>query len=67
MKCPTLWHLQFLLWHAANNMREFKVNEETSVFVPARPLGYPSLWHRFKCAWLVFTGRADVVTWPYGQ
>lgn len=34
---------------------------------PARPLGYPSLRHRFRCAWLVFTGKADAVIWPEGQ
>ena len=28
-------------------------------WVPARPIGYPSLWHRLKAAWLVFTGTAD--------
>jgi len=33
-------------------------------WVPARTEGYPSVWHRFKCAWLVFTGRADALTWP---
>ena len=31
---------------------------------PARPLGYPSFRYRLKAAWLVFTGRADAVTWP---
>ena len=33
-------------------------------FLPARSLGYPSLWSRFRCAWMVFTGRGDVLLWP---
>jgi hypothetical protein len=45
------------------------VNGGTSVGIggkwyPARPLGYYSLRSRLKCAWLVFTGQADAVTWP---
>ena len=36
-------------------------------WVPARPTGYPSHWHRCKAAWLVFTGKADAVTWEGGQ
>jgi hypothetical protein len=31
-------------------------------WVPARPLG--GLQSRFKLAWMVFTGRADVLHWP---
>ena len=33
-------------------------------WVPARPLGFYSLWHRIRCAWLVFTGKADALKWP---
>lgn len=33
-------------------------------WVPARPLGYASWRHRWKAAWLVFTGRADALVWP---
>lgn len=32
--------------------------------VPARPLGPSFRWQRTKAAWLVFTGRADALTWP---
>lgn len=32
--------------------------------VPARPLPYETLLGRFKAALLVFTGRADALTWP---
>ena len=30
----------------------------------ARAIGYFSLAHRLRCAWLVFIGRADAVVWP---
>lgn len=33
-------------------------------WVPARSHGYASFFHRVRCAWLVFTGRADALTWP---
>lgn len=36
-------------------------------YVPARPLGYYSLWWRFKCAWWIFTGKYDLLKWPEGQ
>jgi len=34
-------------------------------WVPARPYGWQGLLlrHRLRCAWLVFTGRADVLQW----
>ena len=33
-------------------------------WVPARALGWQSWTMRWKAAWLVFTGRADALTWP---
>jgi hypothetical protein len=33
-------------------------------WVPARALGYASIGQRIKAAWLVFTGKADALTWP---
>lgn len=33
-------------------------------YVPARPLGWTSWPMRLKAMWMVWTGRADVVTWP---
>jgi hypothetical protein len=29
----------------------------------ARMVGYSSLLHRIKCAWLVFREKADIVIW----
>lgn len=34
---------------------------------PCRPLGYPSLRYRLRAAWLVLTGKGDVVIWPGNQ
>jgi hypothetical protein len=36
-------------------------------YVTARPVGLQTVFGRFHCAWLVFTGRADALTWPGGQ
>lgn len=30
---------------------------------PARPIGIDGIFRRFKLAWKVFTGKADVLTW----
>jgi len=32
-------------------------------WVPARSEGYPSLIHRLKATWLVFSGKADAITY----
>ncbi len=32
-------------------------------WVFARPIGYISLLHRIKCAYLVFQGKADIIKW----
>ena len=32
---------------------------------PARPEGLYSIKSRFRLAWEVFTGRADVLRWPH--
>lgn len=37
------------------------------VLIPARGIGYATLRQRFKCAWLVFTGKADALVWPGDQ
>jgi hypothetical protein len=48
----------------AVNIVDFKGEQN---WVPARPTGYASIRNRFKCAWLVFTGKADALIWPGGQ
>ena len=32
-------------------------------YVPARPVGYASFFHRIKMTWAVFTGKADALFW----
>lgn len=41
-----------------------QINER---WVPARPEGYCSLRSRLRHAWMVFTGKGDVLIWPEGQ
>ena len=33
------------------------------LWVPARPVGYPSWRSRIRLAWAVFTGKADALFW----
>jgi hypothetical protein len=61
-QAPNLYTLYNLL-HDRHNNSAF-INGK---WIPARPLGFYSLSHRIKLAWTVFTGKADVVTWPEGQ
>lgn len=63
MKYPTVWTLGQLATYANNGVQA----EINGRWVPARPEGYATLRHRIKCAWLVFTGKADAVRWPEGQ
>lgn len=65
-KSPTLYTL-FSLLHERYSVSA-QINGK---WVPARPLpfyyGLYSVVHRLKLSWMVFTGKADVVTWPEGQ
>jgi len=59
-----LWRLGDLIASA----RELTMSPaHGSPYVPCRPLGHASLKYRLRAAWMVFTGRADVVIWPHGQ
>ena len=60
-RCPSLFTLQGLL-KAADGQCQAGLPDGR--WVPARPRGFQSRKMRFRCAWLVFTGRADAVTWP---
>lgn len=33
-------------------------------WVPARPIGFQSIWERFRATWLVWSGQADALIWP---
>lgn len=60
---PTLWRLEDLLRTAA----QVGASVDGKTYYPARPLGFMSIGNRIRCAWAVFTGRADAVIWPGGQ
>jgi len=46
------------------NIRYMQDGKEQSIWLPARPLGYPSLRNRVAAAYAVFSGKADAVRWP---
>lgn len=59
-KAPSLYNIETMVPFAIT----CKINNK---WVPARPLGLYSLRNRLKLAWMVFTGKADALTWPGGQ
>lgn len=71
MEYPAIYNLEELPVARNDNLasvqRNCTLKEIGGKWVPARPLGYPSLRQRLKAAWMVFTGRADAVVWPGGQ
>lgn len=62
MKAPSIIKLDNLL--TTSHSTKVEINGK---WVPARPIGYPGLKHRFKCAWLAFSGKCDLVKWPKNQ
>ena len=62
-KCPNVWRLKDLIITA----NELSTEIEKGKWVQARPMGAFGFRHRCRAAWLVFTGRADAVTWPNNQ
>jgi len=67
-KYPSLYTLNELMAmgdpHSSEPKTAVQINGE---WVPARFLGYPSIFRRIKLGWMVFTGKADAFTWPSGQ
>jgi hypothetical protein len=61
-KFPTIWTLGGLMKSAGESVISID-----GLRVPCRPIGPSWLSNRIKAAWLVFTGKADVVIWPEGQ
>jgi hypothetical protein len=62
---PRLYTLrQLLATSGVNEGERVRIGKE---WVPARPLGYGGIFRRVKLAWMVFTGKADAVTWPGNQ
>jgi len=59
----TFWDVRDLVKSAAQTGRQITLAGK-AYWVPARPLGWTDWPHRFKAIWMVWTGRADIVTWP---
>ncbi len=59
---PNAWQLDDLVKHAVSGGVQCGLPDGR--WVPARPLGFYGLRSRLRCAWDVFTGRADAVYWP---
>jgi hypothetical protein len=59
----TIWDVRDLVKHTNGCATEIKLCG-VSDWVPARPLGWTSVSERLRAMWLVWTGCADVVTWP---
>ena len=64
MKYPNIISVRSIIENANQNMARVP---HGMAWVPVRAYGYPSLGQRFKAAWLVFTGKADALTWEKGQ
>lgn len=64
MKYPNILSARWFTTEATQNLTCVPPG---MAWVPARPVGYPAFWHRCKAAWMVFTGKADAVTWEVGQ
>ncbi len=60
MSAPTIYRPEVVA-----NMLSVKCQLPDGRWVPCRPEGWwgLSLRLRLRCAWLVFTGRADVLVW----
>ena len=62
-KAPSLLRLADLV----HDYRCQVETEDGGIWVPARPLGFYSIWSRLKLSWMVFTGKADALLWPGDQ
>jgi hypothetical protein len=59
---PALYSAYGLFTMIKNDMWSDQKSVTDYGYVPARPLG--GMHSRLKLAWMVFTGRADVLHWP---
>lgn len=57
---PNIWTTRSLVDHINNGVQCMFPDGRIA---PSRPLGLDNFPARFKAAWLVFTGKADAVTW----
>lgn len=61
MNTPTIWTPGEVAQHVKETAKEISPGK----WVPCRTLGYQGLclFMRLKRAWMVFTGKADVLIW----
>lgn len=61
MKTYSLWTLLQMREYLKNPPLETKPEE--GFWWPAKPVRYISKWNDLKLAWLVFTHKAEAITW----
>lgn len=50
--------------HTVESIRNYNTATEIKgKWIPARPIGLYGLKNRIRCAWYVFTGKADALFW----
>jgi hypothetical protein len=49
--------------HADDLVKEWPFHGKNGEWFMARPLPMYTIFERWKCAWLVFTGQADALLW----
>lgn len=64
MKYPNIVSVRSIIESANQNMTRVPVG---MAWVPTRACGHASFCSRIKAAWMVFTGKADALTWEKGQ
>jgi hypothetical protein len=64
-RAPNIWTVNRLKKWVDNS--EVQRQQPNGQWVPARPYGFYSFKSRFRAAWLVFTGKADALTWDGDQ
>lgn len=62
-RAPNVWKLRDLI----ASTDTIHVSRDGHHYYPGRPIGLDTIGNRVRCAWMVFTGRADAVIWPEGQ
>lgn len=61
MNCPQV-HTANLTF--ARSLERCSTRVDDGRWVPSRPLAPAFFGDRWRCAWMVFTGRADALVWP---
>ncbi len=63
-QAPSIFRLAFIANQLSSHRDMVQIGDH---WAPARPLGFFSIGNRLKCAWLVFTGKADALIWPQDE